>query len=165
MVKTYTRICDSCKKEINNMYDFGVTTLYHRIRIGRGNQFHDYKEGTIYNGIAQETPNDFDDYGKGWSPDDNREFSFCSPECLAKFFEKLYKDTFNNSIKRLQEEKNELNITIKEFKKKYGEKIPFFQMIQTVFSKNHFKESAIEEASKLLKDIKRVKKQLEETKE
>ena len=145
MVKTYIRICDNCKKEIKNMYSFGVTTLYHRIRIGRGNCFHDYAEGSKYNGIAQETPDDCDSYGNRWSLDDNKEFSFCSPECLAKYFEKIYKDTFNNSIEVLQEEQNELNITIKEFKKEYGEKIPFFQKIQTIFSKNHFKDSAIEE--------------------
>jgi len=163
MVKKYNRICDTCKKEIKNMYDFGVTTLYQRIRIGRGNRFHDYEEGSKYNGLSEETPDDYDSYGAGWKSDDDREFSFCSPECLIKFFEKLYKDTYSNSIKVLEEEKNELNITVKEFKKRYGEKIPFFKKIQTTFSKDMFKEEAIEKVRELLKKIKKVKKELEES--
>lgn len=160
MVKKYNRYCDGCKKEIESMYDFGVTTLYQRIRIGRGNRFHDYEEGSKYNGVNNEAPDDYDHYGSGWSSDENKEFSFCSPECLLKFFEKLYKDTYNNSLKVLKEEENELNITIKDFKKKYGERIPFFQKIQTVFSKGMFRDSALEDVDKLLKNIKRVKKEL-----
>jgi len=163
MVKKYSRCCDNCKKEIESMYDFGVTTLYKNIRIGRGNRFHDYDKGAIYNGVSEEQPDDYDTYGRGYHNDENDEFSFCSPECLIKFFEKLYTDTYSNSIKVLKEEKNELNITIKEFKKKYGEKIPFFQKIQTAFSKDMFKEDAIEKVTNLLKQIKKVKKELEET--
>ena len=162
MAKKYSRICDCCKKEIESMYDFGVTTLYKGIRIGRGNRFHDYEEGSKYNGISEETPDDYDSYGRGWSADENKEFSFCSPECVIKFFEKLYKDTYSNSLKTLKEEENELNITVKEFKKKYGQKIPFFQKIQTVFSKDIFKSQAQEEVEKLLKRIKKVKKELKQ---
>lgn len=156
MVKSYTRICDGCKKEIKKMYDFGVTTLYSQIRIGRGNRFHDYDEKTIYNEMAQEEPDDYDDYGKGYSSDENREFSFCSPQCLINFLQKLYKDTWDNSLKVLKEEDSELNISINEFKKNFGEKIPFFQKIQTMFSKNHFRETALE---KIDKEIKRLKKE------
>lgn len=162
MVKEYHRICDGCKKPIEDMYDFGVTTLYKQIRIGRGCRFHDYKEGTIYNGLSETRPNDYDSYGKDWSPDDNMEFSFCSPECLIKFFEKLYKDTYKASIQSIIESEKELEITVKEFKKKYGEKIPFFQKIQTLFSKKCLRDTALEETESLIKKAKKVRKELME---
>lgn len=162
MVKEYNRICDSCKKPIENMYDFGVTTLYKQIRIGRGCRFNDYQEGTIYNGLSETTPDDYDSYGKGWSPDDSSEFSFCCPECLIKFFEELYKDTYKASTQSIIESEKELEVTVKEFKKKYGEKIPFFQKIQTLFSKKHFRDTALEETEALIKKAKRVRKELME---
>jgi len=162
MVKKYIRICDECGKEIKDMYDFGVTTLYRNIRIGRGGRFNDYEEGTIYNQMRDETPDDFDGYGKGWINDESKEFSFCCPECLIKFFEKLYKDTYMNSQKSLKESEKELGITIKEFRQKYGEKIPFFQKIQNAFSKDMFREEALNQTKQLIKKAKKVEKELKE---
>ena len=162
MVKEYSRICDCCKEPIKDMYDFGVTTLYKQIRIGRGCRFNDYQEGTIYNGLSETKPDDYDSYGKGWSPDDNMEFSFCSPECLIKFFEGLYEDTYKASTQSIKESEKELKITVKEFKKKYGEKIPFFQKIQTLFSKSHFRDTALEETEELIKRARKVQKELKQ---
>jgi len=161
MVKEYIRKCDECGKIIENLYDFGVTTLYKQIRIGRGKHFTDYKEGTIYNLMKQESPNDYDYYGKGWSNDENKEFSFCSPKCFLKFMRNLYEKTIMESLIRIKEEKKEtLDISYKEFEKRLKGKIPFFRKIQTVFSKRFFKEQGIEEANKLLKEIQKIKKEL-----
>lgn len=161
-MKSYIRYCDCCKKEIKNLYDFGVTTLYKNIRIGRGGYFNDYEQGSINNQMENKSPEDFDDYGKGWSSEDNKEFSFCSPECLLKFFESLYKDTYNSSLKRAREDKIKLEESFEEFKKKLGEKIPFFQLIQTKFSREWFKKESIEEADKLIKQVKEIRKRLQE---
>lgn len=160
MTKEYIRKCDCCKKEIKNLYDFGVTTIYHRIRIGRGSRFEDYDEKNIYNEMKQETPNDYDNYGTGYSNDESREFNFCSPECLIKFFEKLYLDTYKNSLKNIKKKQETLGVSILEFKKKYGEKIPFFQKIQTHFSKKMFEEEAKKEFKELLKITEDIKKQI-----
>jgi hypothetical protein len=160
MVKEYIRKCDCCKKEIKNLYDFGVTTIYSRVRIGRGSRFKDYDEKTIYNDMKEKTPDDYDSYGVGYSHDENREFNFCSPECLIKLFEKLYLDTYKESLKQIKEKQETLGISILEFKKKYGEKIPFFQKIQTNFSKKMFEEQAKKEFKDLLNITEDIRKKI-----
>ena len=163
MVKEYIRKCDECEKVIENLYDFGVTTLYKQIRIGRGRMFTDYDKGTIYNLMKQESPDDYDDYGKGWKDDKDEEFSFCSPECFLKFMKKLYEKTIMESLNSIKEEKKEtLDISYKEFEKNLKSKIPFFRKIQTVFSKNYFKEQGIVETNRLLKEIKKIQKELKQ---
>lgn len=162
MSKTYTRNCDNCKKEIKNLYNFGVTTLYKRIRIGRGHSFHDYQEDSILNKVSEKTPDDYDDYKTGWNDDKDKEFSFCSPECLLKFLSKLYLDTYNQSLDKIKKEKKEnLDISFEEFKKEHGTLISFFKQIQTSFSKKIFKENAIKEANKLIEQIEQIKKDIE----
>ena len=161
MVKKYIRYCDGCKKEIKNMYDYGVTTLYRRIRIGRGHSFHDYQDDSVMNKASEENPEDFDTYGTAWKSDKDEEFSFCSPECLIKFLGKLYQDTYNASIEKIKKEKKEnLDLSFEEFKKKYGDVIPFFKKIQTSFSKNFFEEQTIKAANKLIEDIEKIKETL-----
>lgn len=91
MVKEYIRKCDCCGKTIENMYEKGVTTLFHRIRVGRGNRYKDYDVGSILNDMEQITPKDYDLYGKGWHNEEDKEISFCSQDCVFKFFERLYK--------------------------------------------------------------------------
>ena len=161
MTKIYIRYCDFCKKEIKNLYDYGVTTLYKQIRIGRGHEFHDFQDDSILNKVSEEKPNDYDLYGTGWKEDKSNEFSFCSPECLINFLKKLYQDTYNHSLERIKKEKKEtLDISFEEFKKKHGEVIPFFKKIQTAFSKKYFEESAIKEADDLIKQIKEIKNRI-----
>lgn len=160
MVKKYIRQCDSCKKEIKDLYEFGVTTLYKEIRIGRGKQFKEYNQGNIRNQMEVTEPDDYDDYGK-WKSDDENEFTFCSPECLLKFLSSLYVSTLKDSLRLVKKEKEEnLDMDYKEFKKKLKSRIPFFQKIQTSFSKKFFKEQAIESANKLSKEIKRIKEEI-----
>ncbi len=91
MVKKYIRFCDFCGKEIKNMYEKGVISLFRDIRIGRGKFFRDYTEGNIRNQMKVTEPDDFDSYGKGWNSDDDKEFNFCSKVCLFAFIEKLIK--------------------------------------------------------------------------
>jgi len=107
MTKIYIRYCDFCKKEIKNLYDYGVTTLYKQIRIGRGHYIHDYQDDSILNEVSEKKPDDYDNYGTGWRDDKNTEFSFCCPECLIKFLIKLYQDTYNDSLERIKIEKKE----------------------------------------------------------
>ena len=52
MTKLYVRCCDFCKKEIKKLYDYGVTTLYKQIRVGRGHYFHDYLDDSIFNKVV-----------------------------------------------------------------------------------------------------------------
>lgn len=154
MVKKYIRICDNCKKEVKNLYDFGVTILYNQIRIGRGFAFKDWDDGSIHNLMEHKTADDYDTYGKGYSDDDNKEFIFCSPECLLEFFRKLYTETYNTSLKSIKETKyKEFKESFKLAEKKQGESIPFFNKIQSLFSKNHFKKTAIAEVNTLLKEL------------
>ncbi len=161
MVKKYIRNCDGCGVEIKNLYDFGVTTLYKQIRIGRGHSIHDYQEDSIFNHATEKTPDDYDSYSSGWSRDESREFSFCSPECLLKFLSKLYSDTYNQTLENIKKEKKEnLDISFEEFKKRHGEKISFFKKIQTSFSKDMFKKTTLEEADKLIEEIKKIKKEV-----
>jgi hypothetical protein len=162
MTKVYIRYCDFCKQEIKNLYNYGVTTLYKQIRIGRGCSFHDYQDDSILNKVSEKKPDDYDSYGNGWKEDKSNEFSFCCPECLINFLNKLYQDTYNNSLEKIKREKKEtLDISFEEFKKKHGAVIPFFKKIQTSFSKKHFEESAIEEADELISKIKEIKKKIE----
>ena len=162
MVKKYIRYCDGCKKEIKNMYDYGVTTLYKRVRIGRGHSFNDYQDDSILNEVLEKTPDDFDGYGAGWKRDEEQEFSFCSPDCLINFLGKLYQDTYNASIEKIKKEKKEnIDVSFEEFKKKHGSVIPFFKKIQTSFSKDVFKKQVINEADRLIENIKKIKETVE----
>jgi hypothetical protein len=79
-MKKYVRYGGSCGKEVENLYDFGVTTLYRKVRIGRGIRLHDYEEGSILNAMSEKSPDDYDSYGSGWKRDEDREFTFCSPD-------------------------------------------------------------------------------------
>ena len=106
-MKNIIRVCDNCKKDIPDMYKYGVTTLFRDIRVGRGGSFHDYREGTIFNDMKVEQANDYDSYGKGWKSDEDKEFCFCCPECVFVFLGKLYNDTFTASAKYLKEKKLE----------------------------------------------------------
>ena len=165
MTKKYIRYCDNCEKEIVNLYDYGVTTMYKNIRIGRGCTVHNYADNSILNHVSETVPDDHDSYGTGWRDDKNNEFSFCSPDCLIEFLTKLYKDTYNSSLDSIKREKKEnLDITFEEFKKKHGVVIQFFQRIQTIFSKDVFRGEAMKEADSLIEQIKKIKKELEATK-
>jgi len=165
MTKIYIRYCDFCKKEIKNLYNYGVTTLYKQIRIGRGHSFHDYQDDSILNKVSEKQPTDHDNYGIGWKEDKSNEFSFCCPECLINFFTKLYQDTYNDSLERIKIEKKEtLDVSFEEFKKKHGAVIPFFKKIQNSFSKKQFEEYALKEANELIIGIKKIKKEVEEKK-
>ena len=162
-MKKYIRNCDYCKKEIKELYDYGVTTLYKNIRIGRGMSFNDYRDGSILNKMKEEQPDDWDNYGKGFNSNDDKEFNFCSPECLFKFISKLYEDTYKETINKIKKQKNEgFDKSFDLFKKKHDSKIPFFKKIQNKFSKDYFKKDALEEADILIKIIKGHKKYLEE---
>ena len=161
MTKLYVRCCDFCKKEIKKLYDYGVTTLYKQIRVGRGHYFHDYLDDSIFNKVVGTEPDDYDSYGTGWAEDKSKEFSFCCPECLMQFLSKLYQDTYFASLEMIKTEKKEtLDISYEEFKKKHGAVIPFFKKIQTSFSKKVFQEDAIAEADKLIARLKRIKKDI-----
>lgn len=160
-MKKTLRFCDNCKKEIPNMYDYGVTTLYRDIRIGRGSHFHDYTEGSEYNVISNIDPDNFDGYGKDWQNPDCKEFSFCCPQCLISFYEGLLKDVANHSLALIKDKKNELDVSYEEFKKKIGEKSSFFKQIQTMFSKTYFKEISLKEIDRLEKELKEKRKELE----
>jgi len=103
MTKKYIRLCDQCGKEIPNMYEYGVTTLFRDIRVGRGGHFHDYDKPNIRNQMNVETPDDFDVYGRGWSNDEFKEFNFCCPDCLYNFLGKIYKDVYSHTVTMLKE--------------------------------------------------------------
>lgn len=156
-MKEYIRYCDVCKSEIKKLYDYGVTTLYRNIRVGRGHMIKDYEDNHILNLVEDKTPNDYDSYGRGWKQDESKEFSFCCPECLFVFLRNIYEDTYNSSLKDIKERKKEdIDIGYKEFIKKYGEKISFFRRIQTKFSKGFFRQNLLEEIKKMKKQLNKI---------
>ena len=159
-MKSYNRYCDFCKKEIKNLYDYGVTTLYKNIRIGRGCKFKDYKDNSILNEVNEVTPEDLDLYGRHYKNDEDREFSFCSPECLFGFLRKLYKETYDSSLRELRASKRITEQYLNNFKKRKGMIIEFFSKIQTGFSKAYFRNAVLEECDNILKEIKQIKKKL-----
>ncbi len=166
MAKEYTRYCDVCKKEIKKLYDFGVTTIYQRIRVGRGCMIKDYEDNSIYNLVEEKKPDDYDSYGTSWNNDKDKEFSFCCPDCLFKFLTKIYEDTYNSSIESIKKKKVEdIDITFKEFKRKFGEKISFFTKIQTKFSKDFFRSNLLAEIRDLKKELNKMQKKIEESKD
>ena len=128
MVKKYIRQCDCCGEEIKNLYDYGVSTLYKQIRIGRGRQFKDYQEGNIRNKMQVTEPDDYDSYGTGWKNDENKEFSFCSPECLAKFLTDLFDGAYKETFRLLEKRKKEvLDLQLSDMKKRYKKAFPFLK--------------------------------------
>jgi hypothetical protein len=140
MTKEYIRKCDYCEKVIENMYDYGVTTLFKDIRIGRGHQFHDYQEGHINNKMIHKTPDDYDHYGKGWSNDENKEFNFCSPDCLANFFLELYEDTYKSGLKALKILKEkDVDDELKRMKERHN---GFINKLAEMYQSKLFKQQA-----------------------
>lgn len=159
MTKEYIRKCDYCKKEIKNLYDYGVTTLFKEIRIGRGHSFHDYDEKSIRNLMNIETPNDFDAYGLGYSSDDYREFSFCCPEHLALFLQKLYDDTYKSTIKYIKQNKKEkIDDELKRMQEERDKGI--FNKIAINWQASFFKKEAKKEIDKMIEDLNKLKKEL-----
>jgi hypothetical protein len=131
-VKKYLRYCDGCGKEVIDLYDFGVTTLYRSVRIGRGSRFHVYQDGSVLNDMREKKPDDYDEYGTGWKRDDDKEFTFCSPDYLLNFFCKAYDDTYLNSLDIIKaDKKKNFDEAVTLFQKKHGSKIPFFQKVHT----------------------------------
>jgi len=157
MARKYLRSCDNCGKEIENMYDFGVTTLYRDIRVGRGGRFVEYgNPKNIRSGTEITNTDDYDDYGtSNLYNDDAKEFNFCSPECCFKFLIEIYNKAYSEPIISVENKKleKELKKEAELVKKKLGSKIPFFRQIQTKFSHKFFKDSAIEKGEKLIKNL------------
>lgn len=161
MVKKYIRFCDCCEKEIPNMYEYGVTTLYRNIRIGRGARFKDYCDSSICNQMDEENPKDYDNYGKGYKSDDEREFSFCSPDCLYNFLGKLYENTYIESLKNLNKLGAHAEV-IEDLKKRKS-----MNPLKKFFDRsknNYWLDSSLEELeeqkqqiNKKIKDIKKLK--------
>lgn len=133
------------------MYAYGVTTLYRDIRVGRGNHFEDYDKPNIRNQIEVKDTNDFDCYGKGWRDDDNKEFNFCSPNCLYEFLGKIFKDVYSHSVNLLKKKDMESTKAILED----IEKRKKMSAIKKFFDKSKVDiwiDSAIEELKELQKD-------------
>ena len=149
MVREYIRKCDGCGKTIKNMYDYGVTTLYKQIRIGRGGEFHDYVEGQIRNKMNVTEPTDYDLYGNGWREDKDKEFSFCSPKCLLNFLEKCYDDTYSSNLEKVKHKGKEI---LDEFNKSYNDTKDWFKRIGQVFQKKHWIDSTLEQFDELEKE-------------
>ena len=150
MTKEYIRKCDFCKKEIKDLYDYGVTTIYKQVRVGRGQQFKDYTDNNIRNKMVVIEPNDYDGYSKGFEDDEDREFSFCSPECLFSFFDSIYEDTYNSTVNLLKNKKKEL---LEEISKTYKSARSWFSQIKMKFNSKMYVESAIEELNELKEDV------------
>lgn len=150
-MKEYIRKCDCCKKVIPNMYDYGVTTLFRDIRVGRGGHFEDYDKPNIRNQMEVETPDDFDGYGRGWHDDDSKEFNFCSPNCLYEFLGKIFKDVYSHTTTLLKKKDMESTKAILEDIEKRKKMNP----IQKFFDRSKvdvWVDSAIEELKELQKD-------------
>ena len=160
-MKEYVRKCDKCGVQIDELYDYGVTTLYRKIRIGRGHQFHDYAEGSIYNLMKQKTPDDYDTYGSGYAKD--QEFSFCSPECCFLFFLGLYKDTYESSLECIKEEKEKnLDEEIAKLKKSTKKSFPYLSAIAKKWRGDHMRESAIKSIDNYIARLKKERDSLKE---
>jgi len=161
MVKEYIRKCDECGKVIENLYDYGVTTLFRNIRIGRGHQFHDYQEGHINNLTINKTPDDFDSYGRGWSNDENKEFSFCCPEHFFSFMLKLYQDTYSSSLKNIKSNKKErIDDELKRMKERHEKGFPVIREVARIWQSKEFKKEAIKDINYFLIQLETLKKEL-----
>ena len=157
MTKQYVRKCDFCGKQIDDLYNFGVTTLYKQIRIGRGARFNDYTEGQVRNRMNVIEPDDCDGYGKGWRDDSDKEFSFCSPKCLLNFFEKLYDDTYKWNLPLMKRKKKEI---LDNFKQLYKSNKSWFDKIKRKFDSKFLVQDSLKELDELKKDIDEAKKQV-----
>ena len=159
MVKEYIRKCDGCGNVIENLYDYGVTTLFKDIRIGRGHQFHDYEDGYINNKMVHKTPDDYDTYGKGYSYEESKEFSFCSPDCLLKFFLELYEDTYKSSLKAIKKLKEEgVDEELKRMKERHNS--GFVAKVAVMFQSKLFKKEARKDISKYIQKLQKEIKDL-----
>lgn len=159
MTKEYIRKCDWCKEEIKNLYDYGVTTIFKEIRIGRGHSFHDYDEKSIRNLMNITTPDDYDSYGRGYSNDEYKEFSFCCPEHLALFLQKLYDDTYKSTLKSIKENKEKLiDDRLKEMKEEKEKGI--FTKIALNWSNIFFKKQAKKDIDDFIEQLNKLKKEM-----
>lgn len=159
MVKEYIRRCDKCGEIIKNLYDYGVTTLYRKIRIGRGHSFHDYAEGHLNNLMIEKTPDDYDTYGSGWNSDENKEFSFCCPEHCFSFLLKLYQDTYNSSLKIIKNDKKErVDDDLKKMKERHSKGI--IKKVARIWQDKAFKEEAIKDINDFIKKLEEQKRAL-----
>lgn len=161
MTKEYIRRCDECGEVIKNMYDYGVTTLFKDIRIGRGHHFHDYQEGQLNNLMDKKTPDDFDSYGKGWNSDDSKEFSFCCPEHLFNFLMKLYQDTYNSSLKNIKANKKELvDDELARMKERHNQGFPIIKEVARVWQDKAFKKEAVKDINNFINQLNEEKAKL-----
>jgi hypothetical protein len=161
MTKEYIRRCDECGEVIKDLYDYGVTTLYKNIRIGRGHKFHDYDNNNLSNLMDTKNPSDWDSYGRGYTGDDQKEFSFCCPEHLFDFMLKLYKDTYNSNLKYIKENKKErIDDELARMKERHDKQLPVIKEVVQMWQCNFFKKEAIKDINSFIEELNKLKKEL-----
>jgi len=79
-MKKYVRYCDTCGEEVDP-YKKGSVTLFRDIRIGVGKRYKDVLTTMKYT----IRPDDFDGFRKGYSDNNDQEFTFCSVEHCISF--------------------------------------------------------------------------------
>lgn len=156
-MKKRIRYCDWCEEEIKNMYEFGVTTLFSNIFIGRGGSVNKYMEDTVVGNMQKkkmEDPDDLDSYGTGYSRDKDKEFSFCCPEHCFKFLNELYKDTYKETINMGEPfDEEQIKKDYEKFKSKWDQ-------FKDMFSDSGYRKFGIKWCNDRLKRLDEKKKKL-----